>query len=64
MMTEYDRIEKQLAEAGVENYKIVSFSVDPDVDTPEAFQEYLDMFDAQDQTKWEMLMSFTREDIY
>ena len=26
----------------VEDYKIVSFSIDPDFDTPEILQEYLD----------------------
>lgn len=63
MMVNMIEVEEQLAEEGVEDYKIVSFSIDPDVDTPEAFQEYLDIFDVKDQSKWEMLTGFTQEKI-
>ncbi|MEK5038451.1 SCO family protein [Sporosarcina sp. FSL K6-3457] len=63
MMVNMVDIQAKLAEEGVEDYKIISFSVDPEVDTPEVFQEYLDMFDPQDQDKWEMLTGYTMEDI-
>ena len=63
MMVNMTNVEKELAAEGVEDYKIVSFSIEPDVDTPEAFQEYLDMYDVQDQNKWEMLTGFTQEKI-
>lgn len=63
MMVNMADIEKQLTDKGVEDYKIVSFSIDPEVDTPEAFQEYLDMFDIQDPARWEMLTGFTQQKI-
>ena len=63
MMMNMVEIEQQLADAGVEDYKIVSFSVDPNVDTPEVLQEYLDIFDTKDQSKWEMLTGYTMDDI-
>ena len=44
MMFNMSKVENELIEEGVEDYKIVSFSVDPDVDTPEVLQEYLDMY--------------------
>lgn len=61
MMTNMVEIESLLADEGVEDYKIVSFSVDPTVDTPEALQTYLDIFDVKDQSKWEMFTGYTQE---
>lgn len=63
MMANLTDIEKRLAEEGVEDYKIVSFSIDPAVDTPEVLQEYLDMYDIQDQSKWEMLTGYEQAEI-
>ena len=63
MMRNMADIDKKLTDEGIEDYKIVSFSIDPDVDTPEAMQEYLDMYDVQDQSKWEMLTGYTQEKI-
>ena len=61
MMMNMADIDKKLTDEGIEDYKIVSFSIDPDVDTPEAMQEYLDMYDVQDQSKWEMLTGYSQE---
>lgn len=61
MMMNMVEVEAKLAESGVEDYKIVSFSVDPVVDTPEALQEYLNLFDVKDQSKWEMFTGYTQE---
>ncbi|NYF24675.1 SCO family protein [Sporosarcina sp. JAI121] len=63
MMVNMTEVEKKLAEEGVEDYKIVSFSIDPEVDTPELLQEYLGMFDVQDESKWEMLTGYSQEKI-
>lgn len=63
MMVNMTDIEKQLTDKGVEDYKIVSFSIDPEVDTPEAFQEYLALFDIQDPSRWEMLTGFKQSEI-
>ena len=59
----WQKLIQELTEEGVKDYKIVSFSVDPKVDTPEAMQEYLDMYGVEDQQKWEMLTGYTQEKI-
>lgn len=63
MMFNMAEVQDHLAEAGIEDYKIISFSVDPEYDTPEKLQEYLDTFEVADQSKWEMLTGYTQEDI-
>ncbi|WP_252503381.1 SCO family protein [Sporosarcina sp. Marseille-Q4943] len=63
MMANMADLQKMLHDEGVEDYKIVSFSVDPKNDTPEALQEYLDTFDPVDQSKWEMLTGYSQEAI-
>ncbi len=63
MMFNMAELQDRIAKEGIEDYKIVSFSVDPEHDTPEALQEYLDMYDVADQSKWEMLTGYTQEDI-
>jgi protein SCO1 len=71
MMFNMSKVQHELIENDVEDYKIVSFSVDPDFDTPEVLQEYLDRFAASpedkeqkwDESKWEMLTGYTQEEI-
>ncbi|MCW1927197.1 SCO family protein [Bhargavaea beijingensis] len=63
MMFNMAEVQDHLAKAGIEDYKIVSFSVDPKYDTPEKLQEYLDTFEVADQSKWEMLTGYTQEEI-
>lgn len=54
-------IQGMLKEKGIEDYKIVGFSVDPDVDTPEKLQEYLEMFEVPDESNWELLTGYSQE---
>lgn len=56
-------IQKMLEEKGIEDYKIVEFSVDPEVDTPEKLQEYIGNYDVIDESKWELLTGYTQEEI-
>ncbi|MCG7345184.1 SCO family protein [Sporosarcina sp. ACRSL] len=63
MMANMADLQQQLHDEGVEDYKIVSFTVDPKNDTPEAMQEYLDAFDPVDPSKWEMLTGYSQETI-
>lgn len=63
MMKNMVDVQEALQEAGVEDYKIVSFSIDPDVDTPELLAEYLDAFGAPDKSKWEMLTGYDMKTI-
>ncbi|MCM3637630.1 SCO family protein [Sporosarcina luteola] len=63
MMANMTDLQKMLHDEGVEDYKIVSFSIDPKNDTPEALQEYVDAFEPVDQSKWEMLTGYSQETI-
>ncbi|KSU62648.1 cysteine ABC transporter ATP-binding protein [[Bacillus] enclensis] len=56
------KLQKELKKAGVEDYKIVSFSVDPENDTPQALKEYISGYEA-DSGKWELLTGYKFEEI-
>lgn len=51
-------IQDALEAEGIENYKIVAFSVDPDVDTPDVLTDYLEMYELADESKWELLTGY------
>ncbi len=55
-------LQKKLKENGVEDYRIVSFSVDPEVDTPEALKEFIGQFEA-DTSKWDLLTGYSFDEI-
>lgn len=63
MMVNMTKVQEKLIEKGVEDYKIVSFSVDPKVDTPEVLQTYLDMYTLADESKWVMLTGYDQKEI-
>ncbi|MHA6261115.1 SCO family protein [Sporosarcina sp. CAU 1771] len=71
MMHNMTLLQDDLINEGVEDYKIVSFTVDPKNDTPEALQEYLDLYAVEpndpekkwDESKWEMLTGYTEDEI-
>lgn len=53
-------IQKQLVEEGLEDYKIVAFSVDPETDTPEVLSEYLSYYPIKDESKWYLLTGYAQ----
>lgn len=55
------QIQKELVKRGVEDYNIVAFSVDPDVDTPKALSEYLSRYDVPDESKWNLLTGYNQK---
>lgn len=71
MMHNMATLQDKMIKEGLEDYKIVSFSVDPDNDTPDALKAYLDVWapDPNDQSidwdesKWEMLTGYTMKEI-
>jgi protein SCO1/2 len=63
MMVNMIEVQNKLIEKGVEDYKIVSFSIDPEVDTPEVLQTYLDMYSIPDASKWVMLTGYDQKEI-
>ena len=54
-------IQKRLVEEGLEQYKIVAFSVDPVRDTPEVLTEYLSFYPIEDESKWHLLTGYDQK---
>lgn len=63
MMHNMAELQDALIKEDVEDYKIVSFTVDPAFDDPQALQVYLDTFAPTDESKWEMLTGYKQEKI-
>lgn len=63
MMFNMTELQDELIEEDVEDYKIVSFTVDPAFDSPEVLQGYLDDFVPSDESKWEMLTGYKQDEI-
>jgi protein SCO1 len=63
MMVNMANLQDELIKEKVEDYKIVSFTVDPAVDSPEVLQGYLDVFAPSDESKWEMLTGYKQDEI-
>lgn len=51
-------IQAELVERGVEDYKIVAFSVDPENDTPEVLTNYISNYPVPDESKWLLLTGY------
>ncbi|MFJ5772179.1 SCO family protein [Psychrobacillus sp. NPDC093180] len=56
-------IQKELVDKGIEDYKIVSFTADPEYDTPEVLKEFISNYDVPDESKWNLLTDYSQEDI-
>ncbi|AQQ53065.1 SCO family protein [Planococcus lenghuensis] len=56
-------IQGELEAKGIEDYKIVAFSVDPENDTPEQLQEYLSNYPVPDESKWHLLTGYSQEEV-
>lgn len=56
-------IQEELVKQGIEDYKIVAFSVDPREDTPEKMAEYLANFSVPDDSKWNLLTGYSQQEI-
>ncbi|WP_409301219.1 SCO family protein [Peribacillus sp. SCS-155] len=56
------KLQNMLKEKGIKNVEIVSFSVDPEIDTPKALKEYGSKFQA-DLSKWHFLTGYQQADI-
>ncbi|MDZ5711833.1 SCO family protein [Jeotgalibacillus haloalkalitolerans] len=50
-------LQEAIEDEGVENYRMVSFSVDPERDTPEALQEFMGRYDLNED-KWDFLTGY------
>ncbi|WP_391115752.1 SCO family protein [Psychrobacillus sp. L3] len=56
-------IQKMLVDKGIKDYKIVAFSIDPEIDTPQKLQEYLKNYDVADESKWQLLTGYKQDAI-
>lgn len=61
MMANMTGLQKQLAQEGLD-VRIVSFSVDPTVDTPEVLKSYAENYGA-DLSSWDLLTGYSPEQI-
>ncbi|MEK5175143.1 SCO family protein [Heyndrickxia sp. FSL W8-0496] len=55
-------LQKEIKDKGYDDVKFVSFSVDPEIDTPKAMKDYAAKFDA-DFSTWHLLTGYSQEDI-
>lgn len=55
-------IQKQIKEKGYDDVHIVSFTVDPEVDSPKVLKEYAETFEA-DLDNWQFLTGYSMEEI-
>ncbi|CAD2073959.1 lipoprotein [Jeotgalicoccus coquinae] len=52
---------QELEKADLENVGIVSFSVDPDTDTPEVLSEYMSWYSPSETIEWQLLTGYEFE---
>lgn len=63
MTTNMSKLQDTLAEEGIDDVHLVSFSVDPDYDSPEVLREYAELYDA-DLDNWSFLTGYDFETIH
>lgn len=52
---------QELAEENLEDVGIISFSVDPDTDTPEVLSEYMSWYNPADNIEWQLVTGYEFE---
>ncbi|QOR65139.1 SCO family protein [Cytobacillus suaedae] len=62
MTANMSKIQGLLKQEGIENVEIVSFTVDPEVDTPDALKEFAGKFEA-DFSNWHFLTGYSQDEI-
>ncbi|WP_421383812.1 SCO family protein [Bacillus salacetis] len=63
MTANMSQLQKKLKDSGLEKeVKLISFSIDPEHDTPEALTEYSQRYDA-DLNQWSFLTGYSQEEI-
>lgn len=53
-------IQEKLVKKGIEDYNIVAFSVDPELDSPEVLANYLARYNVPDESKWNLLTGYAQ----
>jgi len=62
MTANMKKLQDEMKKEGIENIQFVSFSVDPEVDTPQVLHEFGKKFSA-DYSNWHFLTGYTQADI-
>nr|WP_149917115.1 SCO family protein [Pradoshia eiseniae] len=62
MTANMKKLQDQIAEEGIEDVQLISFSVDPEIDKPDVLKEYGQKFDA-DFTNWHFLTGYSQDEI-
>ncbi|MFA7746151.1 SCO family protein [Salinicoccus roseus] len=58
MTANMTQVVNELEDRGVEDYGVLSFTVDPETDTPEVLTEYLSHYDVPEDTEWKLLNEY------
>ncbi|MDM5248477.1 MULTISPECIES: SCO family protein [unclassified Lysinibacillus] len=61
MTSNMTEVQKALQDEGVEDYQIVAFSVDPEVDKPDVLTNYLKSYSVPDASKWQLLTGYDQK---
>ena len=51
-------VTQALEEKGIEDYGVLSFSVDPETDSPEVLTEYAELYDIPENTDWQFVTGY------
>lgn len=62
MTFEMAELQKKFKDQGMDTIEFVSFTVDPDVDTPEVLKEYIDQY-TDDDDNWHLLTGYSQNTI-
>ncbi|GAB3070408.1 SCO family protein [Salinicoccus sesuvii] len=58
MTANMTQVVNELESKGIEDYGVLSFSVDPETDSPEVMRDYLSYYDVPEGTEWQMLTGY------
>lgn len=58
MTSNMTQVVNELESKGIEDYGVLSFTVDPETDTPEVLKEYLSHYDVPEGTEWKLLNGY------
>ncbi|KKK35373.1 cysteine ABC transporter ATP-binding protein [Salinicoccus sediminis] len=58
MTSNMTQVVNELESKGIEDYGILSFTVDPETDTPEVMTDYLSQYNVPEGTEWKLLNGY------
>ncbi|MXQ49959.1 redoxin domain-containing protein [Salinicoccus hispanicus] len=58
MTANMTQVVNELEDKGIEDYGVLSFSVDPKTDSPEVLTDYLSYYDVPESTEWQMVTGY------